>query len=390
MSLKKLYPFYISQKNAYLLIDKDPSLTFTFDNDVVTFSDGSNFTLTENNFIGINFEETNVHYDFYNPYFSLFSLYFDKGGFSFYTGDSNFDISYSISSKIINLKKDDSEEYNLNVSSIQDFLKLEETNKTFLDSSFSSADRYYPLSLYNTLEEKYSPSCILIKDKDLLKSFGYIKDSVFNLSSIKGLYEFISNFTSLPIISNGVKTKYFIQKDTPLCKVMESYESFELEITINSDYSISTNNNQVIAFLDREKNLIKIQVGSSKFFVLDYSGFPLFNPVTSNPKEPDNSETSSDTKKEPGNNLPISDDDDFSGRFGNFSKNEIVYCSLYLGYVFKVKKVTILQNNLNNYTFIYVLKFCGRYDDKKNLTFIPELETNVVFVPSSFVSNTIV
>uniref|UniRef100_UPI003AF8EB2E hypothetical protein n=1 Tax=Campylobacter hyointestinalis TaxID=198 RepID=UPI003AF8EB2E len=383
MAIKELYPFYISQKGAYLLIDKEPSLTFTFDNDVVTFSDGSNFTLTDNNFIDISFEETRVNYRFYNPYFSLFDLCFGKLGYTGGVGNSRFNVSYSISSKIINLKKDDgSEEYNLNVSSIQDFLQLENSNKSFLDSSFSSADRYYPLSVY---DKSY---CFLIKDKNLLDSFGSIKDSVFTYSSSTALPDVMGK--PLPIIFNGVRTSYYTQKDSPLYEFLNLRSSSGLELTINSDYSISTNKDDVIAVLDREKNLIKIREGYHRFFSIDYSDFSLFSSIASKPKEPNNSEISSDIEKEPSNNLPVVDEDDFSGRFGNFSKDEVVYCSLYLGYVFKVKKVTILQNNLNSYTFTYVLKICGKYNDSKEIIYLPELETNVIFVPSSFVSNTII
>lgn len=378
----ELYPFYIPQKSSYLLIDKDPSLTFTFDNDVVAFSDGSNFTLTDNNFIDIFFEEFRVNYRFYNPYFSLFDLHFGKVGYTGGVGNSLFNVSYSISSKIINLKNGDgSEEYNLNVSSIQDFLQLENLNKSFLNSSFSSADRYHPLLVH---DKSY---CFLIKDENLLDSFGSIKDSVFTYSSSTALPDVMGK--SLPIIFNGVKTSYYIQKDSPLYEFLTLLSSSGLELTINSDYSISTNKDHIIAVLDIEKKLIKIREYYLKFFVIDYSDFSLFSSIASKPKEPNNSEISSDIEKEPSNNLPVVDEDDFSGRFGNFSKDEVVYCSLYLGYVFKVKKVTILQNNLNSYTFTYVLKTCGKYNENKEIIYLPELETNVIFVPSSFVSNTI-
>lgn len=119
------------------------------------------------------------------------------------------------------------------------------------------------------------------------------------------------------------------------------------------------------------------------FPTLDFSFVDIGNGTSSE-------STPNKEQNEPSNNLPISDEDDFSGRFGNFSKDEVVYCSLYLGYVFKVKKVTILQNNLNSYTFTYVLKTCGKYNDSKEIIYLPELETNVIFVPSSFVSNTII
>lgn len=368
----ELYPFYIPQKSSYLLIDKDPSLTFTFDNDVVTFSDGSNFTLTDNNFIDISFEETRVNYRFYNPYFSLFDLCFGKLGYTGGVGNSRFNVSYSISSKIINLKKDDgSEEYNLNVSSIQDFLQLENSNKSFLDSSFSSADRYYPLSVY---DKSY---CFLIKDKNLLDSFGSIKDSVFTYSSSTALPDVMGK--SLPIIFNGVKTSYYTQKDSPLYKFLTLLSSSGLELTINSDYSISTNKDHIIAVLDIEKKLIKIREYYLKFFVIDYSDFPLFSSIiSSKSSELNNSETPSEStpnevENKPSNNLPISDDDDFSGKFGNLSKDEIVTCSLYPKDEFKVKKVTILQTDFNNYTFVYVLI------SVKDVN-------NIVYIPSSLVS----
>lgn len=66
-------------------------------------------------------------------------------------------------------------------------------------------------------------------------------------------------------------------------------------------------------------------------------------------------------------------DDDFSGRLGNFSKDEIVTCSLYPKDEFKVKKVTILQTDFNNYTFVYVLI------SVKDVN-------NIVYIPSSLVS----
>ncbi|CUU90510.1 Uncharacterised protein [Campylobacter hyointestinalis subsp. hyointestinalis] len=368
----ELYPFYIPQKSSYLLIDKDPSLTFTFDNDVVAFSDGSNFTLTDNNFIDIFFEEFRVNYRFYNPYFSLFDLHFGKVGYTGGVGNSLFNVSYSISSKIINLKNGDgSEEYNLNVSSIQDFLQLENLNKSFLNSSFSSADRYHPLLVH---DKSY---CFLIKDENLLDSFGSIKDSVFTYSSSTALPGVVGK--SLPIIFNGVKTSYYTQKDSPLYEFLTLLSSSGLELTINSDYSISTNKDHIIAVLDIEKKLIKIREYYLKFFVIDYSDFPLFSSIiSSKSSELNNSETPSEStpnevENKPSNNLPISDDDDFSGKFGNLSKDEIVTCSLYPKDEFKVKKVTILQTDFNNYTFVYVLI------SVKDVN-------NIVYIPSSLVS----
>lgn len=374
MAVKELNPFYIPQKSSYLFIDKDPSLTFTFDNDVVTFSDGSNFTLTDNNFITIFFEEVNVNYKFYNPYFSLFRLYFDKRGYTSSVGNASFDVSYSLSSKIVNLKKDDgSEEYNLNVSNIKEFSQLEKLYQSFLDSSFSSADRYYLLSVYN---ESY---CFLIKDKNLLDSFGSIKDGVFTYSPGVKFYNVSSVIgKSLPIIFNDVKTFCYIQKDTPLYNFLELMRVSGLEITINSNYSISTNKDNIVAILDIEKNLIKIREDYLNFFVIDYSDFPLFSFIISKILELKKSETSSEStsiqeQNESSNNLPLVDYEDFSGRLGNFSKDEIVTCSLYPKDEFKVKKVTILQTDFNNYTFVYVLI------SVKDVN-------NVVYIPSSLVS----
>ncbi|RAZ50568.1 hypothetical protein [Campylobacter hyointestinalis] len=76
---------------------------------------------------------------------------------------------------------------------------------------------------------------------------------------------------------------------------------------------------------------------------------------------------------ESSNNLPLVDYEDFSGKFGNFSKDEIVTCSLYPKDEFKVKKVTILQTDFNNYTFVYVL------------ISVKDVH-NIVYIPSSLVS----
>lgn len=69
----------------------------------------------------------------------------------------------------------------------------------------------------------------------------------------------------------------------------------------------------------------------------------------------------------------MTDLEDFSGKFGNLSKDEIVTCSLYPKDEFKVKKVTILQTDFNNYTFVYVLI------SVKDVN-------NIVYIPSSLVS----
>ncbi|CUU75185.1 hypothetical protein [Campylobacter hyointestinalis] len=185
---------------------------------------------------------------------------------------------------------------------------------------------------------------------------------------------------------------------------LKNVESLLLEengnfFSSSGNISFTFNSNGVFTFSYQTTDGITVNyfVDLLKYFMLlkeafpteDFSFVDIGNETPSESTSNQEQNESNQEQNEPSNNLPISDDDDFSGRFGNFSKNEIVYCSLYLGYVFKVKKVTILQNNLNSYTFTYVLKTCGKYNENKEIIYLPELETNVIFVPSSFVSNTI-
>lgn len=418
MSLKKLYPFYIPEKNAYLFIDKDPNLSITFANNTVTFSDNTEFVLTDSNFITMRFPRTGAEYRFYNPYYS--SLIFNIKDDNFGANNSKVNYTFDRSKNIITIVTDDwSEQYDFYVNSISEFSLLDTHTKIYIDNLFASAE------LYRFVLIKDTSYCVLVRDYSILNEFGTVENGILTLSSGNNVNKVLDKFShSNFIISFG--------DDQILCTPDEKSPIYELvsrnnfELTVHSDhYSnhfISTKVKDVCAIFDKDKKLILLRNSYSKFFAIDCSNISLFNSVFANSSDStpdltpdedkktenntdDKKENSTDNNKKPENNTENKTEDkkeeykttsqdivfaDFSGKFGNYSKGQIVYCSLYLGYVFEVKGVTILQNNINNYTFVYALALCGKYNDKKEISYKFGLKSNIVYVPFSFVSDTIV
>ncbi|OCR98996.1 hypothetical protein A9K75_08940 [Campylobacter fetus subsp. testudinum] len=277
---------------------------------------------------------------------------------------------------------------------------LREDNNLFLDFMHNNDDntptlflkRFYDLSL---LLERYPPMgavpyiTLIDKDKFLYTLWGdlkfdggyYIKDNkVFdqnddeNTSFTRSIFgsKYPTPYSSLKSNINGHSFVFYLYPPTNYTFNENDCLTFVDDKLVPND----ANSDLLIEYFDTV-SMIKYSLKSNPDLAIYFKIGTVLDYVNQNftNNSPNNSTDKIITDNK-------NDDFNFAGKFGNLNLDYNVFCTLYPGLYFKVKKVTILQNDYNNYTFTYVLQTFGKF---LNGDFVPDktLQNNIVFVPAS-------